>query len=141
MISYPAKIVWSKSDKCYIVEFPDLAGCLTYGNSIDTALENACEALTGYLESIDLRKISIPIPSKISGQNNIYYISPEKQAGFALWLKIKRAEKNLTQKEAAKMLSINFQSYQRFENPKKSNPTLKTILKIEEAFNEQIIVV
>ena len=140
MISYPAKIIWSKHDKCYIVEFPDLAGCLTYGNSVDAASENAREALTGYLESIDLRKLSIPIPSKISGKN-IFQISPEKQAGFALWLKIKRAEKNLTQKEAAKLLSINFQSYQKFENPKKSNPTLKTILKIEKAFNEQILVV
>lgn len=140
MISYPAKILWSKSDKCYIVEFPDIPGCITYGETIETAFKNAREALTGYLESVDLRKIDIPLPSAASGKN-IYYISPEKQTAFALWLKIKRAEKNLTQKEAAEKLKINFQSYQKFEDPKKSNPTLKTILKIEEAFNEKILIV
>ncbi len=138
MIEYPAKITYSKDDACYIIEFPDLPGCLTYGNTLDDALNNAREALSGYLESIDLRKIDIPHPSKMKGKD-IHYVKPERSVAFAVWLKLKRAEKGLTQKKAAELLQINFQSYQKFENPNKANPTLKTIAKIEQVFNETII--
>jgi antitoxin HicB len=104
------------------------------------ARNNAREALSGYLESIDLRKIEIPKPSKLTGRN-IEYISPEKRVSFAFWLKIKRGEKGYTQKDMARMLNINFQSYQKFENPKKTNPTLKTIEKVESVLQEDVLFV
>ncbi len=140
MIQYPAKIKYSKLDKCYLVTFPDLPGCVTYGVTMAGARSNAREALSGYLESIDLRKIEIPKPSKLAGKN-IEYISPEKRISFAFWLKIKRGEKGYTQKDMARMLNINFQSYQKFENPKKTNPTLKTIEKVESVFHEDVLCV
>jgi antitoxin HicB len=138
MIQYAAKIKFSKQDGCYLVEFPNLPGCLTYGDTLEEAKLNAAEALTGYLESIDLRKMEVPRPKKIKA-NDIYYIEPDKRVAFALWLKIKRMEKGLTQKKAAEMLKVNFQSYQKYENLNSANPTLKTILKIEKAFKENII--
>jgi len=140
MIEYPAKIIYSKTDKCYLVEFPDLPGCMTYGDTIEKALSNAQEALTGYLESIDLRKIDIPKPSRLKGMD-VHLVHPEKQVAFAMWLKTKRAENNLTQKAAAEKLNINFQSYQKYENPRKANPTLKTIERIEKVFNEKLLIV
>ena len=69
MIQYPAKI--KKDNDSYNVEFPDLPGCFTYGNDLESALSNAKEALTGYLESIDLRKIKIPNPSTLRGKTSI----------------------------------------------------------------------
>jgi len=140
MIQYPAKIKYSASDACYLVTFPDLPGCATYGETIDDARHNAREALTGYLESIDMRKIEIPIPSKMTGRT-VNYISPEKRVAFALWLKIKRNEHGYTQKDMAKKLNINFQSYQKFENPKTTNPTLKTIEKVENVLSESVLCV
>ncbi|MDY6845474.1 MAG: type II toxin-antitoxin system HicB family antitoxin [Thermodesulfobacteriota bacterium] len=140
MIKYPAKVIYSKSDKCYLVEFLDLPGCVTYGETLDEAKKNANEALTGYLESIDLRKIKIPVPSNRKGKN-IYYIGPEKRVAFALWLKMKRIEQGLTQKDMAKRLNINFQSYQKYENPRKTNPTLKTILKVESILKDHVLTV
>jgi antitoxin HicB len=140
MIEYPAKIAYSKPDKCYLVEFPDLPGCLTFGDSIDDARAAAVEALTGYLESIDLRKIDIPKPSSRKGKD-IYAIRPERPVAFAVWLKLKRAEKGISQKKAAKLMEINFQSYQKFENPRKANPTLRTIEKIERIFGERILAI
>jgi antitoxin HicB len=113
---------------------------MTYGDTIEEALINAQEALTGYLESIDLRKIDIPKPSILKGKD-IHMVHPEKQVAFALWLKTKRAEQNLTQKAAAEKLNINFQSYQKYENPRKANPTLKTIERIEKMFNERLLTV
>jgi Uncharacterized conserved protein len=44
---YPA--IFTEEDGNYIVEFPDLEGCLTYGESIEDALVQAEEALEGYL--------------------------------------------------------------------------------------------
>jgi len=138
MIQYPAKI--TKDNDAYNVEFTDLPGCLTYGDDLDSALENAKEALTGYLESIDLRKINIPKPSTLKGKD-VFYISPEKTVAFAIWMKLKRAEKGLTQKKAAELLKVNFQAYQKYEDVRKANPTLKTIEKIETVFESQIIAI
>jgi len=104
MISYPAKIKYSKKDNCFLVEFPDLPGCLTYGDTLNDAKYNAEEALSGYLESIDLRKMEIPAPSKVKGKD-IYYINPERSVAFAVWMKLKRAEKGLTQQKAADLLA------------------------------------
>jgi len=140
MIQYPAKIKYSKSDDSYLVEFPDLQGCHTFGYTLGEAQEMAAEALSGYLESIDLRKMDIPKPSKMTGKD-VYYIAPEAKTAFAVWMKLKRIEKGLTQQKAAELLEINFQSYQKFENPKKANPTLTTLKKIERVFHEKIVLV
>jgi antitoxin HicB len=65
ILSYPAKIKYFSEDKSYVVEFPDLPGCLTEGESLDDAKSNAKEALTGYLASIFEREHKIPDPSKL----------------------------------------------------------------------------
>lgn len=140
MIAYPANIQYSKDDNCFLVEFPDLPGCLTYGDTLEEAKENAREALSGYLESVDLRKMEMPRPSEMKGKN-VHYIHPERPVAFAVWLKLKRAEKGLSQKKTAELLQINFQSYQKYENPRKANPTLKTIEKIEKVFDERLMVI
>jgi len=103
MIKYPAKIIYDEHDNVFNISFPDLSGCFTYGESLDEAKENAKEALTAYLESIDVRKLKIPKPSKLEGKD-IYYIEPEKNVAFAIWLKQKREEKGYTQEEIAKIL-------------------------------------
>lgn len=139
MLQFPAEIKFSKKDNTFLVEFPDLPGCLTYGDTLTGAQEMAVEALTGYLESIDMRKKKIPVPSHLAGKN-IYYISPTPQTAFAIWMKLKRIEKGLTQQKAADLLGINFQSYQKYENPRRANPTLTTLVKIEKAFDEKILV-
>ena len=46
---YPATI--EKIDHQYILEFPDLPGCQTWGDTIEEALTNASEALEGYILS------------------------------------------------------------------------------------------
>ena len=138
MITYPAKIALDEKDKAYNVSFPDLSGCFTYGESVAEAKENAKEALTVYLESIDLRKLKVPKASELKGED-IYYIEPEPNVAFAIWLKQKREDKGYTQEEIAKILGIAYQTYQRFENPTKANPTLKTITKLEKVLNEKVL--
>ena len=60
---YPAIIQWEEADQVYTVEFPDLPGCLTYGETLEEAQDMAKDAFTGYLESIDSRRMNVIKPS------------------------------------------------------------------------------
>ena len=140
MISYPAKIIYDKNDKVYNVEFVDIKSCITYGDSLEHAKEMAKEALTGILESFHERKIKIPEPSEKVGKN-VYMIDPEAPVAFAIWLKIQREKSHLSQSDIAKELGIKYQTYQRIENPVKTNPTLKTIMKLEKIFKKKVIMI
>ncbi len=132
MKSYPARI-WKEDNDTWSVEFPDLPGCFTNGDSIDAAKLHAEEALTGYLESLDSRKLSIPEPSMISGVD-IFSITPSLNVSFAITLKQERERQGLTQKEVARRMGVNWTAYQRIENPRKTNPTLATIGKLQKVF-------
>ena len=59
---YPA--IFHREDDTFWVEFPDLEGCHTYGNTINEAMECAQEALFGYLISVMESGIEIPLPSE-----------------------------------------------------------------------------
>ncbi len=131
MITYPA--IFHPDEKGFWVEFPDFPGCLTEGDTLEEAKEMAKEALSAMLESLDSRKISIPAPSNIEGEY-IYYIEPELQVSFAISLKREREKMGMTQKEAAERAHISWAFYQRIENPRKSNPTLSTIAKLQKVF-------
>jgi len=138
MISYPALIEFDCEDGVYNVSFPDLPGCLTYGETLEEAKANATEALSGYLESIDSRKLKVPNPSHPEGRN-VFYIKPETRVGFAIWLKKEREARGFSQSDIAKQLGIAYQTYQRIEDPVRSNPTLKTIIKLEKVFDHQLV--
>ncbi|GBE03116.1 MAG TPA: type II toxin-antitoxin system HicB family antitoxin [Nitrospirae bacterium] len=134
---YPAKITYIKEDKSYLVEFPDLPGCLTEGNDIEDAKQNAKDALTGYLASIFERNFKIPGPSKPKVKN-IFMIEPEPEVSLPIILRKLREKRNLTQGDIAKVLGISYQAYQRLEKPGKSNPTLKTLERLAKVFNKDL---
>ncbi|HDZ61718.1 MAG TPA: type II toxin-antitoxin system HicB family antitoxin [Nitrospirae bacterium] len=136
-ISYPAKIEYMHSDKSYLVEFRDLPGCLTEGKSLEDAIHNAREALTGYLASIFERNLKIPEPSKVKGKN-IHMIEPEPEVAVPVFLRKQREARKLTQSEVAKELGISYQAYQRLEKPGKSNPTLKTLERLAKVFDKEL---
>ena len=138
MIAYPALFEYDDEDKVYNVRFPDLPGCLTYGETIHEAKGMAREALTGFLQSIDARKLKIPNPSKLTG-DEVEYVEPETPVAFAIWLRKQREALGLSQSDVAKKLGIKYQTYQRIESPLKTNPTLKTILRLEKVFNQKLV--
>jgi predicted RNase H-like HicB family nuclease len=51
-------------DKMYVAEVPSLPGCISQGRTRNEAIENAKDAIKGYLES--LKKHNEPIPPPIS---------------------------------------------------------------------------
>ena len=137
MKTYPARI-WKEENNTYSVEFPDLPGCFSSGNTLDNAKAQAEEALTAYLESLDSRSISIPEATALSGAD-IYPIAPALNTAFAITLKQEREKQGLTQKEVAKKMGVAWSAYQRIENPRKTNPTLATIEKLQKVFGRPFL--
>lgn len=133
MLQYPAKI--KKSEGVYLVAFPDFENINTWGETLDQALKNAEEALNGCLESDFERGFQIPDPSAKKGRN-FYAIPVKPHIAVSLMLRKLRADR--TQKEIARKLKISFQVYQRLENPRKANPTLKTLEKVASAYGKHI---
>lgn len=135
--SYSARIKYIAEDKTYLVEFPDLPGCLTEGGTIEEAKHNAKEALTGYLSSVFERNLKIPDPSALKGRN-MYDIEPEPEVTVPIVLRKLRETRKLTQGDIAKVLGISYQAYQRLEKPGKSNPTIKTLERLAKVFNKEL---
>jgi predicted RNase H-like HicB family nuclease len=57
-------LIEQDEDKMYVAEVPSLPGCVSQGKTRNEAIENAKDAIKGYLES--LKKHNEPIPPSIS---------------------------------------------------------------------------
>ena len=97
------------------------------------AIQRATELLEGIFQACISN--SEPIPSQTV--NNTAGLEPiviDEYLAFVLWLRLERAKRRLSQSQAAKLLSISTRNYQRLELPKLCNPTMRTMIKIRDAF-------
>jgi predicted RNase H-like HicB family nuclease len=60
MIKYEIIIYWSNEDQAYIVEVPELAGCMADGATYQDALANAQFIIQEWIETA--RELGRPIP-------------------------------------------------------------------------------
>lgn len=132
MLAYPAQI--EKQDDGYIVTFPDLENVMTYGATLTEALHNAEEALNGCIESDFERNFTIP-PAATIVPTQLFSIPVAPHIAVAIMLRSLRADRSQT--EVARQLNISYQVYQRLENPRKANPTVKTLEKIAKVFGKR----
>ena len=137
MIAYPAKFK-KAAEGGYIVEFIDIPSCITEGDTLEEAKAMAKEAISAMLYSLDSRSMKIPEPSVIKGKG-VHLIEPELKIAFAITLKKERERLGLSQKEIAERMNVNWTYYQRIENPRRTNPTLGTIEKLQNVFNRRFI--
>ncbi|MHC9540666.1 MAG: type II toxin-antitoxin system HicB family antitoxin [Vulcanimicrobiota bacterium] len=135
MLKYPARFEPAEEGG-YIVEFLDLPGCVTEGDTLEESQAMAKEALTGWLESVYSRELQIPEPSDVSG-DNIHYIEPEPEIELPILIRKSRIEKGFSQMQIAAALGIKYQTYQRFENPKTFNATVKNLKRISRALGKK----
>lgn len=57
---YELIIYWSKDDDSFVVEVPELAGCMADGQSYAEAVANAEKIIDGWIETA--RELGRPIP-------------------------------------------------------------------------------
>lgn len=84
MYIYPA--LFEKEGNFYNVSFPDLPGCLTFGESMSEALHMAQDALEGYLIVLEDDQEDIPSPSSpftIPARNNQIIVPIEANTDLA----------------------------------------------------------
>jgi len=137
----PCKIIYSKSDKCWYVESPGFyEGYITYGNTLEEARTMAAEAVSGLLESYLEHGDKFIIPKEKSSPG-WYGIEIESGLAFALWLRNARISRNMTLAEVAEKMGVKYQVYQKLENPRTANPTLKTLKKLEVIFGQELVAV
>ena len=137
----PCKIVYSKSDECWYVESPGFYdGYITYGNSVDEAKAMAAEAVSGLLESYLEHGDKFTVPKTTSGRG-WHNVEIEPGLAFALWLRNMRILHNMTLAEVAEKMGVKYQVYQKLENPKTANPTLKTLKKLETIFGQELVAI
>ncbi|MDR0403247.1 MAG: helix-turn-helix transcriptional regulator [Treponema sp.] len=68
-----------------------------------------------------------------------YEIEPEPELAFVLWLRAMRKSRNMTLTDVADKMGVKYQVYQKLENPKMANPTLKTLKKLEKVFDTELV--
>ena len=116
----------------YIAQFPDMPNIATCGFTHEEALAMAKEALDGCLEVDIVHGNPIPEPSYKKG----YPITVASHIALSLQLRELRGEQSQT--DIARRLGLSYQSYQRLENPRKANPTVKTLEKIARAYGREL---
>lgn len=60
MHKYGINIYWSDEDRIYIAEVPDLPGCITHGDTQESALANATDAIQLWIDTA--KEFGDPIP-------------------------------------------------------------------------------
>ena len=124
--------VIEKEENEYIAQFPDMPNIVTCGFSKEEALAMAKEALDGCLESDISHGNNVPKPASRKG----YPITVANHIAVAMQLRELRGEQSQT--DIAKKLGLSYQAYQRLENPRKSNPTIKTLERIANVFGREL---
>lgn len=82
----------------YLVEFPDLPGCMSDGDTIDEAIANGLEAKAEWMEAMHEAGRPIPAPSDISER----YYSGKWQIRAPRWL-----HRRLTERAEREGVSLN----------------------------------
>jgi antitoxin HicB len=59
---YRVDIYWSEEDQLYLAEVPDLPGCLTHGQTVVEAAQNAEECIEAWIEIAEEAGDPIPPP-------------------------------------------------------------------------------
>jgi predicted RNase H-like HicB family nuclease len=61
MDRYEVIIYWSDEDQAYVAEVPELPGCSAHGDTYESALSNAKQAIALWIETA--KEFNDPIPS------------------------------------------------------------------------------
>ena len=134
--AYPARIVKRRSGH-HEVQFIDLDDAFTYGDTLEQALDYACEVLSGIiLTRLDLGK-DVPKPSKSVKGRNVYYVLPDAKTQSALLIREAFAGQNVAQ--IARSMDTSWPAVNRLKNPEHW-PTLKQLERALKAAGKQLVI-
>lgn len=124
-----------KEAKGYWAACIELEGCSTQADTKEELEKNMEEALNLFLSEPESSSYIFAKPKKMKLTLGIQEVFVDPMVAMAVKIRELRLKNNLTQKGMMEKLGIKFLSnYQRLENPKKSNPEVKTLSIIKKKF-------
>ncbi|MDR3221173.1 MAG: type II toxin-antitoxin system HicB family antitoxin [Candidatus Accumulibacter sp.] len=132
-IRYPATFE-KDPDGGFFVQFVDLPDTFTEGGTMEEALFNASEVLTGMLDSKLEHGLGIAEPTQ--GLPDVHYIAPDAKTQAALLVRRARGEKSLA--DLARALETSWAAAQRLENPRHW-PSLKALDRAAAALGKRLV--
>ncbi len=131
-ITYPARV--TRQHERFFVEFVDLPDTFTEGETLEEALFNAAEVLSGMLawrldEGLD-------IPLATPKLRDAHYIAPDLKTQAALLLRRARADRSLA--DLARAMETSWPQAKRLEDPHHW-PSLKTLDKAARVLGKRLV--
>lgn len=138
-ILYPVRIEKDEESGALFVEgLTPLTNVLTYGNTLEDALENAREVLTGILGSMLDHGDDIPDPGAPKGkEKDIYWIEPDPKVAIPILVRKVRLEAGMTLEELAGKAGVTYQQIQKWERSG-TNPTISSLEKVFRAMGRKL---
>ncbi len=139
MISYPALFQQDEEHPhLWAVQIPWLdgspEGAYTCGTGLDEARRMAQDLVECWLILHTDAGRPYPAPRGVPEDNGWELVQPSLRVWMALTIKRLRKDRGWSQVEAAKRLGITQPVYAKMEDPRKANPTLSTLERVERAF-------
>lgn len=115
-------------------------GAYTSGYTLEEAREMAVDLVDTWLIFRDENEQPWPRPARCEGtlEEGWELVRPSLRVYWALTLRRLRKRLDISQGEAARRLGVSQPVYARLEDPRKSNPTLKTLDRIGKAFEVEL---
>jgi len=63
MSKYEMRVSWDASDSIYVVEVPELIGCMAHGATRNDAIDNGEDAICAWIEAASEMGYRIPEPN------------------------------------------------------------------------------
>ncbi len=131
-ITYPAMV--TKQEGGYFVTFVDLPDTFTEGESLDEAMFNAAEVLSGMLAWRLDEGMDIPVATP--KLKEAHYIAPDLKTQAALLLRRARADRSLA--DLARAMETSWPQAKRLEDPHHW-PSLKTLDKAARVLGKRLV--
>jgi antitoxin HicB len=132
-IRYPAMFE-PQPEGGFCVQFVDLSGAITEGRSMEEAVFNAAEALTGVLDVMLGQSHDIPPPSQ--NVPGAVYVAPDAKTQAALLIRRARGETSLA--TLARAMETSWPAAQRLEDPNHW-PSLKSLDRAAAALGKRLV--
>lgn len=131
-IKYPA-IVEQQNTGGYLVIFPDLPDTFTEGDTLEEALFNGAEVLSGMLAAKLNDNDEIPRPRRVKGAR---YIAPDAKTQAALLMRWARGDRPMS--DVARALETSWPAAKRLEDPHHS-PNLARLDKAAAVLGKRLV--
>lgn len=113
--SFPATLTTDLDDGGYLVTFRDLPEAITQGDSVENALQEACDCIEEAIAARIDDRLDIPEPSELL--ENEYLITVPMQTALKAALIVAMSESKMNQVQLANVLNVDEKEVRRILDP------------------------